>query len=183
MATKETNTIGSYKITKQKNISPEYNMYKDVLVMSAGGVLRYGQILEYSSSKANNFTSGGSNQVLGINMNTDDTAADVQIDIATRGNFREDLVWFKQVDSFTGNGTATEFTLSHSLANDFDTDDIVVTVGGTAVTTYSYASGVITFDTAPADEAAITVTYDARPTIADILRIKKETGILIDQVY
>jgi len=60
--------------------------------------------------------------------------------------------------SFTGDGTTTAFTVTAKPA----TASIVsVTVAGTATTAYTYvpATGVITFTVAPANEAAIVVTY------------------------
>ena len=57
-------------------------------------------------------------------------------------------------DSFTGDGTTTAFTLTHTPASVTS-----VTVGGTAETGYTVSGAVITFTTAPADEAAIVVTY------------------------
>ena len=66
-----------------------------------------------------------------------------------------------QEDSFTGDGTKTEFTLT----KDFERL-ISVTVGGTPVTTgFTIAEGKITFSAAPANAAAIKVKYyvDLKP--------------------
>lgn len=66
-----------------------------------------------------------------------------------------------QEDSFTGDGTTKQFTLS----KDFDRL-ISVTVGGTAVTTgFTITGGKIKFTTAPANDAAIKVKYyvDLKP--------------------
>lgn len=59
-------------------------------------------------------------------------------------------------DSFTGDGTTTEFTLSASPASLSG-----VTVGGAAATNYTYTanSGKIVFSSAPATGAAIAVSY------------------------
>lgn len=60
------------------------------------------------------------------------------------------------VDSFTGDGTTTEFTLSASPASLSS-----VTVGGAAAANYTYTanSGKIVFSSAPATGAAIAVSY------------------------
>lgn len=60
------------------------------------------------------------------------------------------------VDSFTGDGTTTEFTLSASPASLSG-----VTVGGAAAANYTYTanSGKIVFSSAPATGAAIAVSY------------------------
>ena len=58
--------------------------------------------------------------------------------------------------TFTGNGSTTAFTVT-----DKPEKLIGVTVDGIATTDYSYdkSSGVITFNTAPANNKAIVVTY------------------------
>lgn len=58
-------------------------------------------------------------------------------------------------ESFTGDGTETDFTVAGAPA-----ELAKVTVGGTAVTTgFTYSAGTLTFTTAPAADAAIVVTY------------------------
>lgn len=60
-------------------------------------------------------------------------------------------------DDFTGDGTEKEFELSATFH-----DTATVTVGGTAVTTgWSIVENVLTFETAPANNAAIKVEYHA----------------------
>jgi hypothetical protein len=62
----------------------------------------------------------------------------------------------KYSETFTGDGTKTEFTLVGEV-----TSIVSVTVGGEEVSSedYSYADNVVTFDTAPADKAVIVITY------------------------
>lgn len=60
-----------------------------------------------------------------------------------------------QEDTFEGDAAETQFTLSVNPVIAITT----ITIGGTATTDYSFADGVVTFDTAPADGAAIVVTY------------------------
>lgn len=57
-------------------------------------------------------------------------------------------------DTFTGDGTETEFTLTHT-----PTAITSVTVGEDATTDYTLSGNVITFTTAPENEATITVVY------------------------
>ena len=69
------------------------------------------------------------------------------------------LVPIKNIkDTFTGDGTEDEFELTTDEIN----GNMVVKVGGTATTAYTYADGVVTFDSAPAASAAIEITYDAK---------------------
>lgn len=57
-------------------------------------------------------------------------------------------------ESFSGDGTTAAFTLSHSPATIF-----TVTINGTATTAYTVSGTTLTFDTAPADDAVIYVSY------------------------
>ena len=59
-------------------------------------------------------------------------------------------------DTFTGDGTTTEFTLTHTI----DGAPISVTVGGAAATGYTISAGKLTFVTAPATNAEIAITYN-----------------------
>lgn len=59
-------------------------------------------------------------------------------------------------DSFTGDGSKTAFTLSHTPAYDVLES---VTVDGTATTAYSVSGTTLTFTTAPANNKAVKVTY------------------------
>lgn len=61
-----------------------------------------------------------------------------------------------QTDTFTGDGTTTEFALTKTI----DGDPTMVTVNGTATNAYSVAGGKIAFTTAPANAAAIVVKYN-----------------------
>lgn len=57
-------------------------------------------------------------------------------------------------DTFAGDGTTTEFTLT-----DIPVEITEVTVNSEATTDYTADGKVITFTTAPADEAVIVVSY------------------------
>ena len=59
-------------------------------------------------------------------------------------------------ETFTGDGSEDDFTLTGDVLRILN-----VTVGGTATTAYTYnaETQVITFTTAPANNAAIKVTY------------------------
>lgn len=59
------------------------------------------------------------------------------------------------VDTFTGDGQTLAFALSAA-----PTSISSVKVGGSATTAYSYQSGMITFQSAPAQDTAIEVTYN-----------------------
>ena len=59
------------------------------------------------------------------------------------------------VDAFTGDGQTLAFTLSAAPSSISGAK-----VGGSVVTAYSYQSGVITFQAAPTQDAAIEVTYN-----------------------
>ncbi len=59
-------------------------------------------------------------------------------------------------DTFTGDGTTTEFTLTKTS----DGDPISVTVDGVAATGYTFATNKITFSTAPAASKSIVVIYN-----------------------
>lgn len=60
------------------------------------------------------------------------------------------------IDSFTGDGTETDFELNQTA-----TTIVKVTVNGVEVASedYSFANNTVTFDTAPADESVIVITY------------------------
>lgn len=70
-------------------------------------------------------------------------------------------VTFGSVESFEGDGTTTEFTLANANTNTSVTA-VEVKVGDTT-TSVTLANGKITFATAPADEAVITVTETICP--------------------
>lgn len=57
-------------------------------------------------------------------------------------------------ETFSGDGTTAAFTLTNTPATIF-----TVTVNGTPTTEYSVANKVLTFDSAPADDAVIYVSY------------------------
>lgn len=59
-------------------------------------------------------------------------------------------------DNFTGDGSTTAFTLTHSPAGG---DLVSVTVDGTETTAYTIAGTTLTFDSAPANAKAIVVKY------------------------
>lgn len=61
-----------------------------------------------------------------------------------------------QTDTFTGDGTTTQFTLSKTPSGDLTS----VTVDGTATTAYTVSGKNLTFTTAPTNSAAISVTYN-----------------------
>ena len=75
--------------------------------------------------------------------------------------------WTAQSDSFTGDGTTTEFTLSNSPVIEITG----ITVGGSATTAYTcdYYDGKVKFTSAPASGSAIVVSYwyTARGTYVD----------------
>lgn len=73
-------------------------------------------------------------------------------------------------DSFTGDGSTTVFTLTSNLSDTnadgaYTNTDATVKIGGTATTAFTAAfttgADTITFTTAPASAAAITVAYDS----------------------
>ena len=66
----------------------------------------------------------------------------------------EDVKPVEHTETFTGDGVTDAFDLDGEV-----TEIVSVTVGGEATTAYTYADGTITFDSAPADEAEIVVTY------------------------
>jgi len=70
---------------------------------------------------------------------------------------KEFLGWTEKTDTFTGDGTTTDFTLTNTLVLKF----LEVTVAGTATTAYKadYYKGKIRFDTAPGSGASISVKY------------------------
>lgn len=61
-----------------------------------------------------------------------------------------------KTDTFTGDGTTTEFTLTETI-NGTPTS---VTVGGTVTSDYTVSNNKVIFTTAPADSAAIVVVYN-----------------------
>ena len=61
-----------------------------------------------------------------------------------------------KTDTFTGDGTTTEFTLTETING----TPISVTVGGTATSDYTVSSNKVVFTTAPAASAAIVVVYN-----------------------
>ena len=63
------------------------------------------------------------------------------------------------VETFEGDGTTTAFTLEGTVASGTPT----VKINGTATTAFTYSAGVITFTSAPANEAEIEVTYNVTP--------------------
>lgn len=76
-------------------------------------------------------------------------------------------------DEFTGDGTETTFELSATYH-----DTAVVTVGGTATTAYKVEDNSIVFDSAPANNSAIVVTYHAElyPVYATAANTDRSVG-------
>ena len=60
-------------------------------------------------------------------------------------------------NNFTGNGITTNYTIGWTYIN---VADVKVTINGTATTAFTVAGQVITFNTAPADQAAIVIFRD-----------------------
>ena len=60
-------------------------------------------------------------------------------------------------NNFTGNGITTNYTIGWTYIN---VADVKVTINGTATTAFTVAGQVITFSTAPADQAAIVIFRD-----------------------
>lgn len=65
------------------------------------------------------------------------------------------------VETFTGDGTTTAFTLQGTVVSGTPT----VKVNDTEATDFTYENGVITFTTAPADGDEIEVTYNITPDV------------------
>ena len=63
-------------------------------------------------------------------------------------------------ESFTGNGTNKKFVLSNDVTN-----MVRVTVGGNTTTSYTRNGREITFNTAPANNAAVKITYTTDTTV------------------
>lgn len=94
-------------------------------------------------------------------------------DIIEVENFGGIIPTAEVTDDFTGDGTEKEFELSSTY-----NDSIVVTVGGTATTDFTLEDGVITFGTAPSNNAAIKVVYNAvlYPVYATAANTNKNVG-------
>ena len=75
-------------------------------------------------------------------------------------------------DDFTGNGSTTAFTLSHTPSSISS-----VTVGGTSTSDYTQSSTTITFSSAPASGAAIAVSYAYTLSDADYKALLTQRGL------